>query len=275
MPDQKKAAIVYGAYINPDADWRSLIAAQLNDLSNFGVLNQCDLYVVVTNPTRAEGVRSLFNDLRLPTKLLEIYADNRFEYPAISRVWNLATNSAHYEYVGYLHSKGMSYAKSERNRLELILTRHTFSSWARVFQLFENVPSIEKAGLFPAHDGDRTGWIWFNFWWARASYIRNLPKPLVSPDRFYYEGWLSLQSQTPNSTYSLLSNDFATYAWDETGAHFRDLRWKLRYGYFYNVRKLVQYLRDTGAAGKASTQAPELHPDQRQSHSMPQATSDH
>lgn len=264
MTTQKNAAIVYSAYINPDADWRSLIAAQIKDLSSFGVLNRCDLYIVVTNPTRAEGVANFFNELCIPTKLIEFYADNRFEYPAISRAWNLATSSPHYEYIGYLHTKGMSYAKSERNKLELILTHHTFSPWERVFQLFKNDSSIEKAGLFPAHDGDSTGWIWFNFWWARASYIRNLPKPIISTDRFYYEGWLSRQAQKPNSTYSLLSNDFATYAWDETGERFRDLRWKLRYGYFYNVRKLVQYLRDTGAAGKSSTPVPELHPDQHQ-----------
>jgi len=244
MTNARDAAIVYGVYINPTANWRSLIEAQLKDVSQFGVLSACDLYVSVTNPSSTEGVMEFFKGLHLPIKNLEIYTENRFEYPAIARVWDIAASSSNYKYIGYLHTKGMSYAKKERDRLEAALTFHTFSQWQKIFRLFESNPSIEKIGVFPAYDGELRGWIWFNFWWSRAKYIRNLPKPAVDPNRYYYEGWLSRQAQTDNNTYSLLSDDFSSYTAYEAVEHLRDLRWKARYGVLYRLRKSAQYLRE-------------------------------
>ncbi|TXH70502.1 MAG: hypothetical protein E6Q83_06415 [Thiothrix sp.] len=57
---------------------------------------------------------------------------------------------------------------------------------------------MNKIGLFPAWKVNaksgkfRGGWIWYNFWWAKADYIRLLEKPRIDPKhRYYYEEWLS------------------------------------------------------------------------------------
>jgi len=31
---------------------------------------------------------------------------------------------------------------------------------------------------------------WFNFWWARAPFLKKLPAPLVSTNRWYYEDYI-------------------------------------------------------------------------------------
>jgi hypothetical protein len=38
--------------------------------------------------------------------------------------------------------------------------------------------------------------MWFNFWWARLGYLRQLVQPIVSNgDRWYYEMWLGMREE--------------------------------------------------------------------------------
>lgn len=36
----------------------------------------------------------------------------------------------------------------------------------------------------------REGHVWHNFFWARSSHVKRVVEPIVSADRYYYEGWL-------------------------------------------------------------------------------------
>jgi hypothetical protein len=242
----KETAIVYGVYINPDANWRRLIWAQLKGLRKSGVLSVADLHVIVTNPAGANDVSAYFDNLPLSIKYIEHNAENKFEYPAISHVWNLASNRAEeYKYIGYLHTKGMSYAQGRRDKLEKVLTHFTFAPWSKTFRVFETYPRINKIGLFPAGvSGKPAGFIWFNFWWARSDYIRTLPKPAEDPNRYYYERWLGLgpQSRDAPDCHSILTNDTSIFSGLEAGNHFSGLRWQMQYGPFAKVRKLLHPL---------------------------------
>lgn len=232
----KSVAIVYGVYINSDADWRKLIRAQLRDLKRSSVLSISDLHVVVTNPKFTPGVSEFFEALPIDIKSIKFSNENRFEFPAISRVWELAHNNENYNYISYLHTKGMSYAKTQRNRAEKYLTNLTFSNWRTIITLFEEQPMIQKVGLFPAEGG----WVWYNFWWARAGYVRTLPQPEVVQNRYYYEAWLGSSSNVPSAKpwecYSLFTGGDCFYSIPEATDGLRFLQWKRKYTWLFPLR---------------------------------------
>ena len=55
---------------------------------------------------------------------------------------------------------------------------------------FQN-PAINKAGLSPAKEStDWGGWLWFNYFMAKGSYLCQCDNPIETTDRYYYESWL-------------------------------------------------------------------------------------
>jgi hypothetical protein len=193
----KHIAIVYYVYINPAKDWQQFVREQLNDLQKTGVLAAADLYIVVANPNGAHGVAAFFNTFKHVYTDIEFRAENKFEYWGIARVWQLAQDRPQYNYFSYFHTKGMSYPEAGRVKIEQALTYYTFKDWRFFIKLFEQQASMNKIGLFPALKVNkkgkvRGGWIWYNFWWARADYLRALEPPQFAPKhRYYYEEWLS------------------------------------------------------------------------------------
>lgn len=213
-----KIAIVYFAYINPLKDWQKFISNQLSDLIKTNILSTADLHIIVSNPFKAPNVLNFFKKLKHPYKNIELYEENKFEYWGINYVWNLAREH-NYEYVIYFHTKGISHEDDKRSNKKEMLTHHTFSQWQSLTKLFEENSDINKIGLFPGYElnqkGDiiRGGWIWYNFWWARSSYIQTLEKPNPAPiTRYYYESWLS-ESNNPRN--NKLQDNFSIYSMDK------------------------------------------------------------
>ena len=52
--------------------------------------------------------------------------------------------------------------------------------------ILNTIPSLNKIGTGLGG----SGCMWFNFYLARASYIKKLPKPIRTDARHDYEGWL-------------------------------------------------------------------------------------
>ncbi|OZA78686.1 MAG: hypothetical protein B7X76_09900, partial [Azorhizobium sp. 39-67-5] len=159
---------------------------------------------------------------------------NKYEFWAISYLWHLAQSRSGYRYVAYLHTKSMSYANKRRCKVEAVLTYFTFSSWRKVLEIFEAQKDINKIGLFPAQDRDDWGgWMWFNFWWAKADYIRGLQKPRQGMDRFYYEHWLCLTGGSRGAPledgYSLYTTSKARFGAADTRPAVSVLRHRLSY----------------------------------------------
>jgi hypothetical protein len=234
MNTKRVAAIVYGVYINPQVDWKDFIREQLADLCATGVLAVADLHVVVSNPFGVAGVEAFFVALDVPCRRILVHAKNKYEFWAISYVWHLAQGRAGYRYVAYLHTKSMSYANKRRCKVEAVLTYFTFSSWRKALEIFETQKDINKIGLFPAHDRDDWGgWMWFNFWWAKAEYIRGLQKPRQGMERFYYEHWLSLTGGSRGAplddSYSLYTMSKARVSASDTRPAVSALRHRLSY----------------------------------------------
>lgn len=196
----KKIKIVYYVYVSRDSNWRGIISGQLLQLKSYGILDEADLHVHITDTKDdtlpvVELIKALTVDAIITTS-----KENNFEFPAIKLVYDLAHQNP-YSFILYLHSKGMSYNVHSRKNEEITLLKLTFENWRKKLQIF-NDKRINKIGLMPAigdnsdseKQGTRGGWIWFNFWYARASYIINCDEPFITEDRYYFEHWLGLQN---------------------------------------------------------------------------------
>lgn len=227
---KKQTAIVYYVYINPNKDWRRLVLEQIDDVKNTHVLDVADLYIVVSNPDNVKDVDGFFEKLKGIYKEIKFYAENKFEYWGLLCVWHLAQENANYKYLAYFHTKGMTHPDQQRVKIEEVLTNTTFQPWQSLVRIFQTNQQVNKIGLFPARklnaQGNiiRGGWIWYNFWWARAEYIRSLEPPKINPKhRYYYEEWLSYPVVDSSAKYydnwSIYSMSMTAYTNQETLDH--------------------------------------------------------
>ena len=58
--------------------------------------------------------------------------------------------------------------------------------WENNIELLTRLNSIYKLGTLSGGNG----WLWFNFWIARSSYLSKLEKPKMTKYACYYEDWL-------------------------------------------------------------------------------------
>ena len=223
--NSKRIGIVYFAYINYNKNWKKLIYSQLSDIKRSGVLKDASLYIEVSDTKDSSEVKDFFNNLDIPCQDVCFHNENAFEYFGIHKVWELAVNKAH-DYLIYLHTKGMSYKnrlslclKSGRNPREIVLTYLTFKDYKNTLKVFDTNSNIMKIGAFPKKDYDpndkRGCFIWFNFFWVRASYVTELNEPIKTNDRFYYEDWLTKNEGEKGDAYKELT--YSLYTHNHTG----------------------------------------------------------
>lgn len=204
--------IVYNGYIYPKrANWLALLSQQLDELNCNGLAKRAkQIYISLTidhtgefNRTSAHLARIAVATLQKihPKASFDLTLENRYEYPAIRNVWDiaqaLAPVRAQNTIIIYMHSKGMSHKASDfrgtRMPLERMLFHATFDSWDHVLHMFHKHPSLNKVGAAPSP----TGFVWYNMYYARASYVQSLVNPTISSNRYYYEAWLSYLDPHP------------------------------------------------------------------------------
>jgi hypothetical protein len=136
---------------------------------------------------------------------------NLYEYPGIYTLWSKAP---YYDIVGYSHCKGVSRKKVETD----FSFKAVIHPWEKVFRLFNQFPDIDRVGFLSSEQG----WGWYNFWWARSSYIKGSPEPEKAM-KYYYESYLGLRKKTENCTISSdgrcygNSKNFYSLAFDTVG----------------------------------------------------------
>lgn len=129
-----------------------------------------------------EDIKNLFKNIIIECN----YGINTYEYYGILKVWKLGqTFNRSDDILLYFHSKGIThhsdYSNNRNDAYNVILKNIDYIS--EIFDLF---PSIDKVGYFSGG----IGWIWYNFWYARGSYINQVEKPILTDRRHYYEDWL-------------------------------------------------------------------------------------
>jgi len=204
--DRFDVQIVYSTFVNlKRPDWLHVISLQLNNLVSNGLAQRASqIYVCISTEMANSSSMETAKVLRraqqhitniLPNARIEATLANKYEFPGIRKVWDLSQRlsgrEARETIFLYFHSKGMFNSpdkSSSRDFHERMLFRTVIDPWKSILPRFVQHETLNKAG----YAASSAGFIWYNFWWVRASYAQNLVCPIVSKRRHYYEVWLAL-----------------------------------------------------------------------------------
>ena len=129
------------------------------------------------------------------------------EYHGIHKAWQLGQlHSRKEDVIFYFHAKGIthrenftSFEKVDKNNARA--TMRVIQSTDLVREVFDLFPTVAKVGISYSL---RHGWIWYNYWYARGSYIHKMEEPRLEPtNRYYYENWLGTSYQGKRSEPSM------------------------------------------------------------------------
>ena len=158
---------------------------------------------------RLKKAHSYLQQQRPGQTLLHCYDEpdrETFEYHGIHHVWQLGqVHNRRDDVLIYMHSKGLTHAGNYSGFKRGPFTKPFFSGLGQVLEAFDIFPFVDKAGLRIADEG----FIWYNFWYARGSYVNRVLRPRTADqitDRHYYERWLCLAQPlcfSPRACYSL------------------------------------------------------------------------
>lgn len=182
--------VVYFANLFVNREFgNDLIQQQISDLVETGLLQVATLHIVLSCPTNypyQSIVQQILEKTILQVKF-HINHENCHEFPGIMLVYQLALQThSRSHFILYFHAKGITRFKGEREPVEKALHSIVISPWKKILKLFKNHPTIDKVGS----TFSKQGWIWWNYWWARATYIAQLESPIKTTRRHYYEDWL-------------------------------------------------------------------------------------
>lgn len=194
--------IVYFINTLTQKDFHFLLLAQFRDLLKTGLLESVylkSLNIVTTSTNdQHEKIIKLITDLLGETvhnkivNFLHHNTENQFEYPGLKYVHTLSSQVDPDDLILYFHSKGITQVKNptaENSRFfaEVRVFNTVINRWKYHLWVLNQFPSINKTG---ASSGG-IGWVWFNFWWARASYLSQCEEPIITTRRHYYEDWVA------------------------------------------------------------------------------------
>lgn len=205
---RKRLHLVYSLYLDPASNWQAILSGQLLQVSGYGLLDEANFHVCLTDTYGLASEAIALLAQLAPEAIVTTFTTNQFEYPAIALTYSLAQQHPD-DIILYFHSKGMSHGLHSRSLEDIGLLMTTFQFWRRNLEAFAQ-PHMQKIGVFPAigdmdptkPDGDLSrsdiagGWVWFNFWYARASYLIGCDEPRVESNRYLYERWLATNKQS-------------------------------------------------------------------------------
>lgn len=197
--------IVYFINCMTNKNYMSWLENQIKLVQNFNGI----MYIVATILPEEEtlfkqSVLKLFPNIAIN---IECYYENEFEYRGILKVWQLGQkHGAKNDIILYFHSKGVtrhsSYQDTAKEPHHLILKNIN-----KIKEIFTIFPKIDKIGFC----NSKLGWVWYNFWYARGSYIKNVETPIKTDRRHYYEDWLGRQIHNAHDKFSIKERPYSIY----------------------------------------------------------------
>ena len=209
-------SVVYFAnlFVNPSKGLL-LVLAQLKDLVDTGLVGHATkTHIVISVPRRrcTPHLRSMIlNVFGAHAHKVELHPnhDNRHEYPGISFAHTLACQSPlATHHILYFHSKGISRFCGQREPVELTLHAKVIARWRDALRILNEDSRVDKVGSSFSH----AGWVWWNYWWARASHLARVEPPVLTARRHYYEDWLCRETNVPTHTERALTTDNYTFS---------------------------------------------------------------
>ncbi len=237
-----KIIFFINCHVNKKYD--SLLNLYLDDFKESGIENRDNvklIFVVVGNPEDYLRVRKyievklpgMFNDYEGKDRLtsyqserieFRVFDNSNYEHKGLEAVWKEAQSSDDDDLITYTHCRGISHQRQHhpemngsREVFSEIVSKYIILSNSDMEQIFVDNPSINRVGVGQSPGG----WMWFNFWIAKASYLKKKERPLEYPvlskdmskyfdrfakDRHYYEAWLGNGEDDTETGFSLLLN---------------------------------------------------------------------
>lgn len=120
---------------------------------------------------------------------IRLFDNSHFEHQGIRALWSESHSSNNNDILIYAHCKHITQIDQTKKVShhskacsEIILRNlDTLTSLLNTFE------TIDRAGISQGE----TGWMWHNFFAAKARYLKKRPEPLLSDRRAYYESWLT------------------------------------------------------------------------------------
>jgi len=115
-----------------------------------------------------------------------------FEYHGIRAMWEIGQmQTGRNDIVFYFHSKGLTHFRSwekysATDTFHSKLSEKTLGQVDLVYEVFDLFPTVNKVG----NKISQLGWVWYNFMFARGSYLKLVEEPIMTARRHYYEDWL-------------------------------------------------------------------------------------
>ena len=139
---------------------------------------------ILSSHDRQVMYRNLVASRNGSSTLLECHDEaerETFEYHGIHAMWEIGqVNSGRDDIVFYFHSKGLTHYKEwkdyEANDNLFKLTEKTLGEVDLVFEVFDLFPEVNKVG----NKMSELGWVWYNFMFARGSYLKRVAEPIIS-----------------------------------------------------------------------------------------------
>jgi len=215
-----KINIIYFIWINPNRNWKVIVEGQLFDMKVSNIFESAKLHIVLScsDNNIINDVKNVINQsLNTIDKNkynIDTTNDNHYEYHGIKKMYDVAKSEPDKLFI-YLHSKGMFHwynnNSNKRSEDEQNLTKYAIYLWRDIVTTFEHNPNINKIGHVPAEEG----WIWFNFFWTRGSYLITCENPIITDNRYYYESWLSSGDKNQGISYGTYSGSYRKYSGHE------------------------------------------------------------
>ena len=233
-----RLSVVFFTLVSERYEWRPLLQVMVREMIEWGLAYSASLNFVISTESGADAPTSQSTQQLLydcEDLILQLLAEaqpplapeqlaavtvltslgNAFEYPGLARVWTLARQSpdpsVHQHIVLYYHSKGMFnkddtgqpfHARSKKNWM---LSQMLVRPWRSHLQRFADDQRMRKLG----HSVSREGFLWMNFMYMRADYVRLLVRPQRMQNRFWHEWWASMlePARSPNCSRPCRWND--------------------------------------------------------------------
>lgn len=184
--------LVHYYHVYADGLWQPIVADHLNALRNSDLIDELDIFKV--GIVGSEDNRANVKDvLRFAEVIAE--AESGWEQVTLTRLHEDCQTFDGAVFYG--HTKGAWSQSSLADAWRVSMTHYTVTRW---MDCVDALTRVQAAGPYwltskePEHK-DHRYFFAGNFWWARADYLRTLPKPMTAT-RYQAEGWIGLAGPT-------------------------------------------------------------------------------
>jgi hypothetical protein len=203
-----KNKLYYHFYIpNEPSHWELLLYEQLDCIEDSLLHHQCDVEICVSS--NQENYKKLQKIIKSYSFLQSTWFDtdieknkNHYEGTTLLKLYDECDK---YDNVGYIHGKGITNLTKYTNKWRKTL------EYAILEKYQDNLNALKN-------NNDVSGIFWLknqyyfsgNFWWARSSYIKTLPRPVIDKWNLFNETntFISIKHN-----YMLWSSNYRYEAW--------------------------------------------------------------